>query len=269
MGMRVLRGRPFNESDGTSATPVVIINQTLARKYWPNQDPIGRRLKFDEPSKKPPWVTIIGIVNDLRQMGLDQPPRPEMYFPYWQSSYNWMVPGELVIRTEREPEQLIGSVRRAIWSIDPTQAIANVKTLNEILDKEVGQQRIQSSLLAAFAVLSLLLASVGLYGVLAYAVSQRTREIGLRMALGADARTILRSVAASGMASVGAGIALGLAAAYPTTRLLSSLLFEVSATDLTTYLSAPLVLAAVALVAAFAPARRATRVDPMTALRYE
>jgi predicted permease len=269
MGMRILQGRAFDGRDGMNSPPVAIINRAMARDYWPGQNAIGHRFKFGDPIDKTPWVTIIGIVNNVRQMGLDQPPRPEMYFPYWQSSYNWMVPSELVIRTERDPQQLIGSARRAIWSIDPTQAIANVTTLDNILDREVGEQRIQATLLAAFAALSLLLASVGLYGVMSCLVGQRTREIGLRMALGADGRSIVQWVAGNGMALVGAGIGIGLVAALAATRLMGSLLFEVSATAPATYFEAALVLGVVAFIAAYVPARRATRIDPISALRYE
>ncbi len=202
-------------------------------------------------------------------MGLNEPPRQEMYFPYWQAKDNWMVPRDLVIRAQGDPHHLMRAARRAVWSIDRDQPISNVRTLDELLDQEVTQVRVQTMLLGALAALALLLACVGIYGVLSYVVAQRTQEIGVRVALGADAANILRTVAAQGMTLTAAGIATGLLASLLLSRLLTSLLFGVKTTDPLTYIGAVLLFTAVALLACLIPARRAAKVDPMIALRYE
>jgi len=267
MRIPLRRGRLFDAGDGPDAPQVAIINETMARTFWPNQDPIGKRFKFDAQNAQ--WRSIVGVVADVRQMRLAEPPRQEMYFPYWQAKENWMVPRDLVIHTGGDPLSLAGAVRQAVWSIDRDQPVSNVMSLSALLDQEVAGRRVEAALLGGFAALALILASVGIYGVLSYLVAQRTREIGIRVALGADAAAVFGAVAKQGMTLVAFGIAIGLAAALVLTRLLGSLLYGVSAADPAAYAVAIVIFAAVALVACYFPARRASRVDPMVALRYE
>jgi ABC-type antimicrobial peptide transport system permease subunit len=226
-------------------------------------------MKFGLAGDNVPWLRIVGIVGDVRQMRLNDPPRQEMYFPSWQAKDNWMVPRDLAIRTSGDPLSLAGAVRQAVWSIDKDQPVSNVITLDGLLDQEVAQRRVQAALLGGFAALALVLACVGIYGVLSYVVTQRTREIGVRVALGASASDVFRTVAGQGMALAGLGIAAGLAGALALSRLLGSLLFDVSAADPLAYAGAVAVFGAVALAACYFPARRASHVDPMVTLRYE
>ena len=266
MRIPLRKGRFFDEHDGAQAAPVVMINETMARKFWQNQDALGRRMQYHHDG---PWFQIIGIVGDVRQMGLNEPPRQEMYFPYWQAEKNWMVPRDLAIRTDGDPMALVASVKRTIASIDHDQPISDIKTMDQWLDEEVSSRHVQTILLGGFAALALVLACIGIYGVLAYVVTQRTPEIGLRVALGADARSVFLAVAKQGMSLAGIGIALGIAASLVLSSVLQSLLFDVKPTDPVTYLAAALVFALVALLACYIPARRAAKVDPLVALRYE
>jgi predicted permease len=269
MRIPLRRGRRFTENDGKDAPLVAMINETMARKFWPGQDPIGRRFKMSSPDGNVPWVRIVGITGDVRQMSLSEPPRQEMYFPYWQAKDNWMVPRDLVIRTTGDPQSLAGAARQAVWSIDRDQPVSNVMTLDDLLDEEVAQRRVQAMLLGALAALALILACVGIYGVLSYLVTQRTQEIGVRVALGADAAHVFRTVASQGMGLTAIGIVTGLIASLLLSRLLITLLFGVNPTDPLTYAGAVAVFTAVALLACYIPARRAAKVDPMVALRYE
>ncbi|MGA2579888.1 MAG: FtsX-like permease family protein [Bryobacteraceae bacterium] len=202
-------------------------------------------------------------------MRLNDPPRQEMYFPYWQAKDNWMVLRDLAINTSGDPVSMAGAVRQAVSSVDRDQPASNVMTLDDLLDQEVAQRRVQAALLGGLAGLALVLACIGIYGVLSYLVTQRTREIGVRVALGASASDVFRTVAGHGMTLAGIGIAAGLAGALALSRLLGSLLFGVSPADPLTYAGAIAVFGAVALAACYFPARRAARVDPMVTLRYE
>ena len=269
MRIPLRRGRLFEPGDGPDAEPVVIINETMARVFWPNQNPIGKRLRFDNPPDKTPWCRIVGVVGDVRQMRLNRPGRQEMYFPYLQAGYNWMVPRDLVIRTAGDPLSLAVAVRQAVWAIDRDQPVSNMQSLDDLLDQEVAQRRVQTVLLGGFAMLALILACVGIYGVLSYLVTQRTPEIGVRVALGATASEVFRTVAGQGMTLTALGIAAGLAGTLALARLLGSLLFAVSSTDPLPYAGSVLVFVCVALLACYFPARRAARVDPMVALRHE
>jgi putative ABC transport system permease protein len=273
MRIAVTRGRMFEEHDGLKSPPVAIVNETMARQFWPDEDPIGKRFKLGEVSDKTPWFTIVGVNRDVRQMGLDQPVKAEMSFPYWQAKDNWMVPQDLVLRTSGDPMKLAGAVRQAIWSIDRNQPVSqpasDIQTLDDLLDHEVAQRRVQATLLGAVAALALVLACVGIYGVLSYLVTRRTQEIGVRLALGADSWDILRSVARRGMALTGVGIVLGTAGALALSRLISGMLYGVSSNDPLVYGGASLIFALVALAACLIPARRAARIDPISALRYE
>jgi putative ABC transport system permease protein len=260
------KGRLFDERDGPKAPPVAVINQAMANRFWRTEDVVGRRFKHNDNG---PWIQIVGLVGDVRQMGLNEPGRQEMYFPYWQAEQNWMVLRDLVIRTDGDPMALIGSVKRTVASIDRDQPISDIKTMNQWLDEEVASRQVQTMLLGGFAALALILASVGIYGVLAYMVTQRTQEIGLRVALGADASNIFMAVARQGMSLTAVGIVLGVAASLGVSRLLQNLLFDVKPTNPATYLAASLVFTLVALLACYIPARRAAKVDPLVALRYE
>lgn len=269
MRIPLIRGRSFNEGDGEHSMPVAIINETMAKTYWPGGDALGRRMRMDMRDSKGPWVTIVGVSHDVRQMGLDQPVKAEMYFPMTQSGYNWMIPRDVVIRTASDPLRLASAARQAVWSIDPEQPVSNVQTLNELLDDEVQNRRVQVTLLGALAGLAILLACVGIYGVLSYSVAARTQEIGVRVALGADSGNIWLAVARQGLVLTGVGLVTGLLLAISLTRLLSSLLFGITPNDVVTYFLASLLFAVVGVLACSIPAYRASRVDPMVALRYE
>jgi putative ABC transport system permease protein len=269
MKIPLKRGRLFTDSDGQNAPLVAVINETMARRYWPSQDPVGKRFTTNPGDPEAQLVRIVGIVGDVRQMGLNEPPRQEMYFPMFQSSKNWMIPRDLVIRTRGNPAMLADTVRQAVWSIDREQPVSKIMTLDDLLDEEVAQRRVQTLLLGGLSTLALLLSSIGIYGVLSYLVAQRTREIGIRVALGAIGTDVFRAVAGQGLGLTAAGIAIGFAGSLALTRLLGSLLFQVAGTDLVTYTSAASLFAAVAWVACLVPASRAARVDPIIALRDE
>jgi putative ABC transport system permease protein len=268
MRMKLRAGRFFEESDGQEAPRVAIVNETMARMYFPSGNAIGQRIKFGDYSSKTPWIRIAGVIADVKQMGLDVPSRPEMYFPYRQAFDNWMVPRDIVIRANN-PMTLAPAARQRVWEVDPNQPVSNIATLDDILDEEVQGRKMQTLLLGAFSGLALLLACVGLYGVLSFLVSQRTQEIGVRMALGAQPSDILSNVAGKGLALTGAGALAGVVIALLSTRLLKSMLFGISAWDPMTFLGVPVLLLVVSLAACYFPARRAMRVDPMTTLRNE
>jgi putative ABC transport system permease protein len=271
MNIPLRAGRYFDGRDNEKSMPAVIINETMARQYWPGENALGRRLKIgdpDEPGKQ--WKQIVGIVADVRQMGLDEPVKAEMYLPYQQvTDWPFFAPRDLAIRTSGDTSNLVGSVRQIIREVDPDQPVSNVATMAELLGTEASQRRMGMIMLVAFAALALLLASLGIYGVLAYFVTQHTSEIGVRLALGATTRNILFLVLRKGMGLTLLGVVIGLAAALAFTRLMSSLLFGVKAIDPLTFVTVPLLLAGVALLACYLPARRATKVDPLVALRYE
>jgi putative ABC transport system permease protein len=270
MGIKLKEGRFFNAHDDAQAQPAAIINETMARQYWPGENVVGKRFKLGDPDSTRPWVTVAGIVGDVKEMGLEAPVKAEFFFPYQQlPEMLWNMPRDLVLRTTGDPLSLVPAVRQAIWAVDPTQPVSNIRTMNDIVGEEVVRRRIGMTLLAAFAALALLLSSLGIYGVLSYAVTQRTQEIGIRMALGAGRREVLRLVMIDGLRLAVAGIAIGLGVSFALTRLMTGLLFGVSASDPVTLLAVTLLLTAVALLACYIPARRAAKVDPLIALRYE
>ena len=270
MNIALREGRYFTDHDNEKSMPVAIINETMARQYWPGQNALGRRFKLGDPADNVPWIQIIGIVADVRQMGLDEPVKAEMYFPYQQQTqYDFYNPRDLAIRTSGDTTSLVGAVRQIVHEVDPDQPVSNVATMADVLGVEAAQRRMGMIMLVAFAGLALLLASLGIYGVLAYFVTQHTNEIGVRMAVGASPLNILALVLRKGMGLTLLGVGIGLAASFVLTRLMSSLLFGVKASDPITFVSVPLVLAVVALIACLIPARRAMKVDPMIALRYE
>ncbi|HEX5964587.1 MAG TPA: FtsX-like permease family protein, partial [Pyrinomonadaceae bacterium] len=270
MSIPLRQGRYFTAQDNEQAMPVVIVNETMAREYWPNGDAVSRRFKLGDPTDDTPWFTVIGVVADVRQMGIDVPVKGEMYLPYGQvTPWDFYAPRDLALRTNGDPASLMGAVREAIRSVDADQPVSNVATMEEVLGREASQRRLGMILLTAFAVLALLLASLGIYGVLAYFVAQHRNEIGVRLALGATPARILLLVLQKGMKLTLLGVAIGLAASFALTRLMTSLLFGVKAVDPLTFAAVPVLLAGVALLACWIPARRAAKVDPMVALRYE
>jgi predicted permease len=271
LGLPLLGGRRFDERDmAQSAPPVVVINRTVAAKYWPDEDAVGKRFHIGGPDDTA-WWTVIGVVGDMRQMALDVPPEPEVYTPATAAvpgaEFFW--PRYLIVRTATDPLALAGSVRDAIWRADADQPVSTLRTMNDIFDAELANRDTQLALVGAFAGLALLLAAVGLYGVLSYAVARRTSEIGLRMALGAQRGTVVRAVVRSALLLACVGLAAGVGAALVLARLLESFLFEVSAADPLTFIVTAGLLLLVAAAAAYVPAQRAANVDPMAALRDE
>ena len=266
MGIPLRRGRVFNERDTKQSPRVAVISETMVQKIFPDEDPIGKRITFDDRDKNPEWFEIVGIVGDVKQYGLDQPTTMQTYEPYTQQTLPYMT---LVVRSTGDPNNLTAAIRSEVLKLDKEQPATNIKTLNEYFSTSIAQQRFSVVLLGVFAGVALVLAAVGIYGVLSYAVTQRTHEIGIRMALGAGRRDVFRLVVGRGMLLSLIGVASGLIAAFGLTRLMSSLLFGVTATDAMTFASVAGVLLAVALLACYIPARRATKVDPLVALRYE
>ena len=266
MSIPLSKGRYFNDRDTDANTLVTIIDETIARLYWPDSDPIGKRIAFNRPDDTKVWIEIVGVVGAVKHKALDADYRGQIYLPHAQSPRGGMY---LVVRTLGEPSSMTAMVRSAIQAVDKDQPVYRVMTMEALVTESVAQKRFSMLLLALFAVVAVMLAIVGLYGVMSYGVSQRTHEIGVRMALGAQSRDVLKMVVGQGLALALIGVGVGLVAAFLLTRLMSSLLFGVSATDPYMFASIPLILAAVALLACYIPARRATKVDPMIALRYE
>jgi putative ABC transport system permease protein len=239
----------------------------MARNLWPGEDPEGKRFKKGASRENAPWITIVGVVGDVHQAGLAVPARAEMYLPFQQQEF--FPPDYLAVRTSGDPLLLAESVRQQIWSVDRQQPVADVMPLERLVGENLAPRRMQASLLGGFAVLALLLASLGIYAVLSFVVTQRTQEIGVRVALGAHSRDILRMVFSHGLKLFLIGAGVGLAAALALSRTLGHLLYGVSANDPLSFVGVTLVLGGVTLLACYIPARRAMRVDPMVALRYE
>jgi putative ABC transport system permease protein len=266
MGIANLKGRDFDERDTRDAAKVTIIDERLAREYWPDDDPIGKRIRFGPPEDNEPWHTIVGVVREVKHNRLDASTRMSVYLPFAQVPIGG---SSLAIRSSGRPENLTGAVRAQMRELDPDLPLTQVRPMTEVVARSVWQQRLYTVLFGVFAAVALILATVGIYGVMSYAVTQRTREIGLRMALGAQKQDVLKLVVGHGVVITAIGIGAGLAAAVGLTRLMSSLLFGVTATDPITFAAVSVVLAGVALGACFVPALRAAKVDPMEALRYE
>ncbi|HJR59603.1 MAG TPA: ABC transporter permease [Vicinamibacterales bacterium] len=261
------RGRMFTRADVPQAQQVVLVNESFVRRFFPNEDPIGRRVTFGDPTQpETRWQAIAGVVADTRRGGFEREPWAEVYFPMQQSPDRRMF---VLLRTSGDPTALAGSAQAAVWSLDRDQAIAGIRTVGDLLAQSQANRRFTTMLLGLFAAVALVLAAIGVYGVLAYATAQRTQEIGIRMALGADRAAILRMVFASGAKIAGIGLAIGIAGALALTQVLSGLLFEVSPRDPLTFIVVPGALLAVALAACWIPARRAIRVEPVIALRGE
>lgn len=266
MGIPLLRGREFDDRDVEGATPVVIINQTMANRFFEGEDPIGKRFVYGRSAPDNPWITIVGVVADMRRTGFDKLPRPETFLPEAQNPDNALT---IVARTATDPASFAGALRNEVWAIDKDQSVYDIKTMQQTLSEKMSQRRFNMLLLVVFAAVALTLAAVGIYGVISYSVTQRSHEIGIRIALGAQPGDVLKLVVGQGMTMGLIGVSIGLGAAFVLTRLMSTLLFGVSATDPITFGAIALVLTGVALVASLVPARRATKVDPMVALRYE
>jgi putative ABC transport system permease protein len=267
MGIPMIRGRDFTDQDKADSKNVVVISEKTARHYWPGEDPIGKRLKPGATTSDLPWREVIGVVKDVRQNDFIAQPKMQMYFAYRQLKD--LGANALIVRTSVEPMSLATSIRDAIWAVDKDQPVANVDTMDHIVSEAIARQRFSMLLLGIFAALALVLAAVGIYGVMSYSVAQRTHEIGIRMALGARRADVLKMTVNQGLKLVSIGMMLGLAAASLLTRVLASLLFGISATDPVTFLGISLVLLVVAILASYLPALRATKVDPIIALRAQ
>jgi putative ABC transport system permease protein len=267
VGTPLLRGRDFLDEDTPDSMQVTIISNAMAKKFWPDEDPIGKQV--GPGSSRYPVATIIGIAADVRHLSVREEPGPEMYVLYNQKIWPSLLTMQFAVRTKENPASVAAGVREAIRSLDPDLPIAKVAPLTLLVGNSMTQPRFSMLLLAAFGVLAMILASIGVYGVISYSVGQRTREIGVRMALGAQRSNVLGLVLSQGARLAGLGIAIGLAAAFGVTRLMASFLFGVQPTDPLTFVAVPALLMCVALLACYIPARRATRVDPIIALRYE
>jgi predicted permease len=261
IGIPWISGRLFDERDTDTSKPVAIVDEKFARFAWPNENPLGKRIRISFLDQ--PWLEVIGVVGHIRNDRLDVDTRPQVYWTYWQRTQDRMA---LVVRTGIKPESVNRDVINAIHSIDPDQPVYDVRTMDQVLDRSLSQQRLNTTLLGAFAALSLLLTSVGIYGVITFSVGQRSREFGIRIALGAKRTDLVGFVLREAGMLVGYGIVIGLLAAWMLTRLISALLFNVTATDWRAFVGAVLSLVIVALIAAYLPARRAANADPMTIL---
>jgi len=266
MGIPLLHGREFTERDGEGTPSVLMINETAAHRYWPGQNPVGSRLSFTTGRTQPTWLEIVGVVKDVLHDGLESPAKPTIYLPFLQSAQAFMV---TVVRTDIDPAGLASAVRRAIGAVDKDQPVLMTRTMADIYSDSVAQRRFNTALVVAFGTLALLLAVVGVYGLMAFAVTQRTHEMGVRIALGAERWDVVKLVLGQGLRLAFFGIVFGLAVAFFLTRFFSKLLFNVPQTDPATFITASLCLGGIALLASYIPARRAMRVDPMVALRYE
>ncbi len=268
MGIPILKGNAFTERDVKGKTGAIIINDTMARHYWPDEDPLGQVIVVGAAvsENEPEEWQIVGVVGDLKHFSLDSEAVPEMYLPHAQQPWTGMT---VVARSSMDPLQLTAAMRSQVLSLDRDQPISDVRTMNEVVARSIAQQRFYMLLLALFAVMALVLAAVGIFGVMSYSVSERTREIGIRMALGAQTRDVLRYVVGQGMMLTLAGVVIGLVGSFLLTRFMTRMLYEVDAFDPVTFAVISLLLSLVALLACYVPARRATKVDPMVALRYE
>jgi len=264
LGVPVVEGREFTAADAAGSVPVAVVNQELARRTWPGRSALGRRLRISGPPDV--WATVIGVVGTIRQRTLREAPSPQLYQPMTQAANIF---NSIAARTDGEPMALARSVRAALWSVDPEQPVWRMRSMASLLERDVATPKVIMLLTTLFASLALLLAVIGVYGVVSYVVAERTREVGIRMALGARSGEVVRLFVGRGLRAIGVATATGLAAALAGARVLRAQLYGVSPTDLTTFVAVPVILAAVAVLACWLPSRRAARVDPMVALRYE
>ncbi|CAA9301835.1 MAG: Acidobacterial duplicated orphan permease (function unknown), partial [uncultured Gemmatimonadaceae bacterium] len=264
-----VRGRDVAASDGGTGQQVVLVNAELARRYFPGEDPIGREIYFGRPSPTNPPNVIVGVVGSVRQSALDRPPDPELYAPYSQAGPLGVSEVSLVVRTAGDPARFAGPVRAAVRAVDPLQPVFNVRTMRDVVRASVGDRRLYLGLLGAFAGVALALAVAGIYGVISYSVAQRTREFGIRLALGSEVGRMQRLVVWHGARLALLGLAVGVPAAFLATRVLERVLYGVTASDPLTFAAAALLLTAVSVLASYLPARRVARVDPIVAMRAE
>jgi len=268
MGISLKAGRDFGPQDFLEKAPLVgIANDAMVRQYFPNEDPLGKRIRWAR-NPQVEWITVVGVVGDVKHFGLDLPEQPGLYSPYSQAA-PWKRWTSLVVRTQSDPGSIAGAVKQQVWKIDSQLPLTRVETMDEVAAGSFAARRFNMLLLVIFAGLALVLASVGIYGVMSYAVTQRTQEIGIRMALGARAIDVLALIIRNGMSLILIGVVIGLAGSLALTRLLATMLFGVTPTDTLTFVTVSAVLIFVALLACYIPARRATKVDPLVALRYE
>jgi putative ABC transport system permease protein len=263
LGIPLSKGRAFTEADNGPSPGVTIINETMARRYWPDDSALGKRLRIEDGE---PWMEIVGVVEDVKHFGLDSQSRAEFYVPYQKDPWPFMT---IVVHSVSDPKGIADLMRSEVWAVDKDLPVPDIKSMDQLLANSVARRRFNMLLLSVFAAVALVLAAVGLYGVMSYSVTQRSREIGIRMALGAKPSDVLRLVVKQGMTPALIGVGIGLGAALALTRVMTSLLFAVRATDPATFVIISMLLTLVALAASFIPARRATKVDPMIALRYE
>jgi len=269
MRMPVLRGRDFTESDSATTPGVVIVSQTVAQTLWPGQDPIGKRISMEDEPKPEDWLTVVGLVEDVKQQGLAKGSEPAIYQPYLQVPQPFFLNHmTFVVRTALPPDSVAAGMRAVLRNVDKNQPIA-ITSMDSLVATTTAEPQFQTRLLATFALVALALTIVGIYGVLAYAVAQRTREIGVRMALGAQSRDVMQMLLRKALVLMSMGIILGGAGGFALTRVLTKFLFEVKPTDVPTFAAVALTLVLSALAACYVPARRAMKVDPMVALRYE
>jgi putative ABC transport system permease protein len=264
IGIPIKSGRPFEVRDDEDHPLVVIVNEAMARQFWPNENPVGKRLKFGDEN----WRTIVGIVGDVHHEGLGIAPAPEMYIP-WGQVPNVEVRPIVVVRSLVEPASLTSALRKAVAAVDPEVPMDQIATMDQLVSGSVSESRFRSAAISLFALLALFVASIGLYGVMSYLVSQRTREFGIRIAVGATRGAVLRQVLQQGAKLAAIGVTIGLLITALLGRLISSLLFGVKPLDAATLVGVSILLAAVALLASYIPARRAAHADPMDSLRYE
>ena len=263
MGISLLQGREFEDRDDENARPVVLIDKKTASRFWLDESPLGKRIRYGSNDD---WRKIVGVVGSVKSSSLDTEGREQIYLPYPQSPSSTMY---IVLHTEASPLSLVGAARNAVREIDANLPVSQIRTAEAILSESVALRRYAMMALLVFALIALLLGSVGLYGVISYMIGQRTHEIGIRMALGAHSRDIFTLVIRQGLLLTLIGVTIGLVASFALSRLLTTLLFGVSAMDPVTFLGIPLLLSTIALLACYIPARRAMKVDPMVALRYE
>ena len=266
IGVPLVAGRWFNSNDTNQAPAVILINESLASRYWPDENAVGKRITFSSEPKPEDWMTVVGVIGDVKDFPDSPEAHPAFYWPHTQQAFRELF---VAIRTSGDPLGLVGAVRQEVQALDKDLAIAEIKPLDQVAEGALAGQRFTLMLVGLFAGIALLLSAVGIYGVMAYSVAQRTHEIGIRMALGAQTGTVMQIVIGQGMRTALAGMAIGLAAALSLTRAIASLLYGIAPTDPLTFAGISILLAAVALAACYIPARRAARVDPMIALRYE
>jgi putative ABC transport system permease protein len=269
VGVPILRGRSLTPQDREPSQKVVVINNEMARQFWPGEDPVGNRIRWADPKMGTGWLTIVGVVGDVKSLGLDAEEHPAVYVPYMQRTHPHMRWTGYVVRAKGDAAALWPSVRKAFVDLDPTIPVYDVRTMDDRLASSVAERRFYAHFLGGFAFVALVLGVVGVYGVISYSVSRRTHEMGLRMALGAQRADVMRLVVRQGMRPALAGLGLGAISALALTRWMKSLLFEISATDPLTFVGVTIGIGLVALAACMVPALRATRVDPSAALRHE